>query len=133
LDLSSIIRVILLGCVTGLLVGILGIGGGVIVVPALVYLLGMGQHMAQGTSLFILLPPLGLGALLVYWNDRKVDLAAGIICAAGLLAGGYFGGIIAVGIPARMLRILFGLFLMCLAGTLWAQSTGSSEKKADHA
>jgi uncharacterized protein len=133
MDPSAIIRVILLGCVTGLLVGFLGIGGGVIVVPALIYLLGMSQHMAQGTSLFILLPPLGLGALLVYWKDRKVDLAAGIVCAAGLLAGGYFGGTIAVGIPARTLRILFGLFLMFLAGVLWAQSAGSSEQKEDHA
>jgi uncharacterized membrane protein YfcA len=132
-DIASLIRVILLGCATGLLVGLMGIGGGFIVVPALVYILGMSQHMAQGTSLFVLLPPLGLGALSVYWKDRKVDLEAGIVCAAGLLVGGFFGGTIAVGIPPGILKLLFGLFLMFSAGVLWAQSGGPSGRKEDHA
>jgi hypothetical protein len=113
--------VILLGLAAGILVGLMGIGGGTIVVPALVYLLGMGQHLAQGTSLFMQLLPIGPGALWVYWKAGEVDLRAGIVCAFGILVGGYAGGSIAVGIPARRLQALFGLFLMVSAALLWRQ------------
>lgn len=117
-----VIVVVLLGLGAGILVGLMGIGGGTVVVPALVYLLGMDQHVAQGTSLFILLPPIGLGALAVYWKKGEVDLPAGIACVAGFLIGGYFGGLIAVGIPSRSLQIFFGFFLMFSAAMLWRQS-----------
>ncbi len=79
--------VLLLGLAVGVLVGLLGIGGGVVLVPALVYLLHMDQHLAQGTSLFILLPPVGLGALREYWKQGQVDLRAGILCALGNARG----------------------------------------------
>lgn len=114
--------VLLLGLGVGVLVGLLGIGGGVVLVPALVYLLHMDQHLAQGTSLFILLPPLGLGALREYWKQGQVDLRAGILCALGILVGGYFGGWIAVPLPARQLKGLFGCFLMVAAVLLWRKS-----------
>jgi uncharacterized membrane protein YfcA len=107
--------VILLGLGVGVLVGLLGIGGGVVLVPALVYLLRMDQHIAQGTSLLILLPPVGLGALREYWKRGQVDLRAGILCALGILVGGYIGGLIAVPIASRQLKGLFGCFLMLAA------------------
>jgi uncharacterized protein len=115
--------ILLLGLAVGVLVGLMGVAGGIVLVPAFVYLLGMDQHLAQGTSLFILLPPLGLGALLFYWRQKSVDLRAGIICATGFLVGGYFGGHVAIGIHSRTLRGLFGLFLMFSAAMLW-QKTG---------
>lgn len=118
--------VLLLGLAVGILVGLLGIGGGVVLVPAMVYLLGMDQHLAQGTSLFMLLPPVGLGALREYWRVGQVDLRAGIFCAAGMLAGGYAGGLIAVPLTSRELKGLFGSFLMLCAVLLWRKS--SSEK-----
>jgi uncharacterized membrane protein YfcA len=111
--------VLLLGLGVGVLVGLLGIGGGVVLVPALVYLLRMDQHMAQGTSLFILLPPLGLGALREYWKQGQVDLPAGILCALGMLIGGYLGGLISVPLPSRQLKGLFGCFLVMAALLLW--------------
>lgn len=111
--------VLLLGLGVGVLVGLLGIGGGVVLVPALVYLLRMDQHMAQGTSLFILLPPLGLGALREYWKQGQVDLPAGILCALGMLIGGYLGGLIAVPLASRQLKGLFGCFLVLAALLLW--------------
>jgi uncharacterized membrane protein YfcA len=111
--------VLLLGLGVGVLVGLLGIGGGVVLVPALVYLLRMDQHMAQGTSLFILLPPLGLGALREYWKQGQVDLPAGILCALGMLVGGYLGGLISVPLPSRQLKGLFGCFLVMAALLLW--------------
>jgi len=125
--------VILLGLGVGVLVGLLGIGGGVVLVPALVYLLRMDQHMAQGTSLLILLPPVGLGALREYWKQGQVDLRAGILCALGILAGGYVGGLIAVPIVSRQLKGLFGCFLMLAAFLLLRKPElqGSRECGAD--
>ena len=125
--------VILIGLGVGVLVGLLGIGGGVVLVPALVYLLRMDQHMAQGTSLLILLPPVGLGALREYWKQGQVDLRAGILCALGILLGGYVGGLIAVPIASRQLKGLFGSFLMLAAFLLLKkpQAQGLSEGGAD--
>lgn len=122
--------VLLLGLGVGVLVGLLGIGGGVVLVPALVYLLRMDQHVAQGTSLFILLPPLGLGALREYWKQGQVDLRAGILCAFGILAGGYLGGWIAVPLASRQLRGLFGCFLMLAAVLLWRKPQPQNQRTA---
>jgi uncharacterized protein len=121
--------VILLGFAAGILVGLMGIGGGIVVVPALVYLIGMDQHVAQGTSLFILLPPLGIGALYVYWRKGKVDLPAGILCAIGFLLGGWLGGHIAVGLSSRALQTFFGVFLMTSATLLWRQARQAKRKE----
>lgn len=112
-------EVIAMGLVVGVLVGLMGIGGGVVLVPAMVYLLGMDQHMAQGTSLFLQLPPLGLGALLVYWRKGRVELAAGVMCALGFLLGGFSGSKIAIGMNSRNLTGAFGIFLMTAAILLW--------------
>ena len=106
------IAILLLGLVGGVLVGLLGIGGGVVLVPAMVYLLHVDQHTAQGTSLFVLLPPIGLGALREYWKQGQVDVKAGILCALGMLVGAYTGSLIALPIPSPNLKGLFGCFLM---------------------
>jgi len=116
------IFVVFLGLGIGVLVGLMGIGGGVVLVPALVYLVGLDQHSAQGTSLFLQLPPIGIGALYLYWKEGNVDLRAGLVCAVGVLLGGYFGSVVAVGIPSRDLGALFGLFLMVASGLLWEQT-----------
>src|SRR5208282_2273841 len=118
--------VLLLGLAVGVLVGLLGIGGGVVLVPAMVYLLHYDQHLAQGTSLFILLPPIGLGGLLQYWKNGQVDLRAGIYCAVGFLLGGYGGGRIAVPMPSRYLQAAFGFFLMLSAVLLWRKTRGTA-------
>jgi len=79
----------------------------------------MDQHAAQGTSLFVLLPPIGLGAFLEYRRRGNVDLRAGILCATGMLMGGYLGGLIAVPMPSTRLTRCFGVLLMVSAGLLW--------------
>ncbi len=117
--------ILLLGLVVGVLVGLLGIGGGVVLVPAMVYLLHVDQHLAQGTSLFILLPPTGLGALREYWKQGQVDLKAGILCALGMLLGAYAGSLVALPLPSRHLKGLFGCFgcfLMLAALLLWRRA-----------
>ncbi len=126
--------ILLLGLGAGVLVGLMGIGGGVVLVPAMVYLLSMDQHLAQGTSLFILLPPIGLGALREYWKQDQVDLRAGILCALGILLGAYGGSLVALPMPSRNLRGLFGCFLALSAILLWRKaqienSTIASEKE----
>jgi uncharacterized protein len=131
-----IIIILLLGLAVGVLVGLLGIGGGVVLVPALVYLLHMDQHLAQGTSLFILLPPIGLGALREYWKQGQVDLRAGIWCALGMLVGAYAGSFIALPMPSRNLKGLFGCFLMLAALLLWRKTlleTGCAIRREERA
>ncbi|MGB2627873.1 MAG: sulfite exporter TauE/SafE family protein [Candidatus Acidiferrum sp.] len=120
--MTFILTIAILGLVVGILVGLLGIGGGVVLVPAMVYLLHFDQHMAQGTSLFILLPPVGLGALRGYWKNKEVDLRAGIICAIAFTLGGYGGGRIAVPMPSGQLQAVFGFFLLLSAFLLWRKT-----------
>lgn len=124
----TIAIILALGLFVGVLMGLLGIGGGVVLVPAMVYLLHYDQHLAQGTSLFILLPPIGLGALRQYWKSGQVDLRAGIYCAVGFLLGGYVGGKIAVPMNSQRLQGIFGIFLILSAVLLWrkTQVTGAS-------
>ncbi len=124
--------ILLLGLSVGVLVGLLGIGGGVVLVPALVYLLHLDQHLAQGTSLFILLPPIGLGALHEYWKQGQVDLNAGILCALGMLFGAYAGSLIALPLPSTNLKGMFGCFLILAGILLWrkAQLEGRAVSKA---
>jgi uncharacterized membrane protein YfcA len=128
----TILTILALGLAVGVLVGLLGIGGGVVLVPAMVYLLGFDQHVAQGTSLFTLLPPIGLGALREYWKNGQVDLRAGIYCAVGFLLGGYVGGRIAVPMPSEELRGIFSGFLILSAILLW-RKTQASPKEAPSA
>jgi hypothetical protein len=132
------LTILLLGLAVGVLVGLLGIGGGVVLVPAMVYLLHMDQHLAQGTSLFILLPPIGLGALREYWKQRNVDLRAGILCAVGILGGALGGSLIALPLSSRHLQGMFGCFLMLAAILLWRKAhlesnADAAKKGAQHA
>jgi len=120
-----IAEVLLLGFIGGFLIGLMGIGGGIVLVPLLVYLLHLTQHAAQGTSLLVLLPPIGAGALYLYWREKSVDLPAGLLCALGMLGGGYAGAFLAVGTNPRYLKEIFGVFLMFFAGLLW-RKTGSA-------
>jgi uncharacterized membrane protein YfcA len=121
-EMILILTILCLGLAVGIAVGLLGIGGGTVLVPALVYLLHFDQHTAQGTSLLILLPPIGLGALRGYWKNGQVDLRAGVYCAIGFLFGGYVGGQIAVPMPSAYLKGIFGFFLMLSAVLLWAKT-----------
>ena len=121
------ILVLVLGLGAGILLGLLGIGGGVVPVPAMVHVLHMDQHLAQGTSLFILLPPIGLGALRQYWKAGQVDLRAGIFCASGMILGAWLGGLIAVPMSTALLKALFGGYLMFSALLLWMKAKPANQ------
>lgn len=105
----------LIGVAAGILAGMVGVGGGIIIVPALVYMFGMDQHTAQGTSLAVLLPPTGLFAFLRYYQSGHVDLKMAALIVLGLLIGGWFGGGWAQQLSGPALRKGFAVF-MVLAG-----------------
>lgn len=105
---------ILLGLLVGVLSGIVGIGGGILIVPVLVYFFHMSQHKAQGTSLAALLAPVGALALWQYYKAGNVNLQAGLLIAAGFLVGGYFGGLWAQHLSELVLRRVFGTLLVMI-------------------
>jgi len=108
-----------LGLAAGGLSGLLGIGGAVLIIPALVFLFGFSQLTAQGTTLFLMIPPIGLLAALQYWKAGHVDLGAGIVIALFFFFGGFFGGRLAEVLDPTILRKAFALFLLVIAVKLF--------------
>ncbi|MCU0650753.1 MAG: sulfite exporter TauE/SafE family protein [Candidatus Omnitrophica bacterium] len=104
-----------LGLVAGILGGMFGIGGGSILIPAMVFLFGLTQHQAQGTTLAIMVPPIGILAAMRYYQSGNVKLGmAGFICA-GFLIGGLIGAHVIQNVPDIMLKRLFGIFLLIIS------------------
>lgn len=114
MNLPSTVFLLLIGIAAGIASGLFGIGGGVLIVPGLVFLLGFSQHLATGTSLAILLPPVGIAAVLEYYHHGNVDLKAAFIVAAALLVGAGFGAFMANHLKDEYLRLAFGIFVVCL-------------------
>lgn len=110
--MNNIIILLLMGLAAGLLSGFLGIGGGIIVIPALVFFLGYSQQMAQGTSLAFLLPPIGLLAVYNYYKVGQVDLKAAAIMCITFIVGSYFSSKVATQIPEQFLKKAFAIFLL---------------------
>jgi uncharacterized membrane protein YfcA len=114
----EIVILIIIGVIAGLYSGLLGIGGGLIMVPALVFFAKMSQHTAQGTSLLVMLPPITLLSAYAYYRNGHIDPShfkiALILCVAFVI-GGYFGGRIAVVLPEFWLRRIFGVFLLIIS------------------
>ncbi len=106
-----ILLFLILGVCVGVLSGLIGIGGGIVIVPALVYFFKMTQHKAQGTSLGALLLPIGIFAFWKYYQAHNADLVAAIAIAIGFAIGGYFGGVWAQSISDIALRRAFGVVL----------------------
>lgn len=102
---------VVIGLVGGVASGLFGVGGGVVIVPALIYWAGFSQHMATGTSLAVLLPPIGLAATIEYYRHGNVDLRAAMILAATMFVGAWLGASLANQMKGPHLRLLFGLFL----------------------
>lgn len=103
---------VILGIVAGILGGMFGIGGGTILIPVLVYLFGLTQHQAQGTTLAIMVPPIGLLAALRYYYSGNVKLGmAGLICL-GFFIGGWIGANFVQNLSDPLLKRLFGIYLL---------------------
>lgn len=113
--MTNIIIFILIGIVAGILSGMFGIGGGIIVVPALVFLCGFTQLKAQGTSLAILLPPVGIFAFINYYKNENVDIKAGIIIVVFLILGSIVGSKISNNISTDLLKKGFGILMILIS------------------
>lgn len=107
------------GIVAGILAGMVGIGGGVVIVPSLVYFFGFDQKMAQGTSLAVLLPPSGAFAFWQYYRTGNVDLRMAVLIVVGLALGGWLGGGWAQQVSNAALRKGFAVFLVLTALNMW--------------
>jgi len=97
-----------LGLTAGVLSGLVGIGGGILIVPALVVLFGLSQHQAQGTTLALLVPPIGFLGAWTYYKQGYVDLRLAALIAAGFFLGSLFGAQFSVGLSDKMLARVFG-------------------------
>ena len=109
---SQLIIILLIGLMAGLVSGALGVGGGIIIVPSLIFFLGFSQHMAQGTSLAILLLPTGLFAVLQYYKNGYVDTKVALVLMVLFVVGAWLGSLLSVNIPDKMLRKIFGIFML---------------------
>lgn len=106
---------LLTGIVAGVMSGLVGIGGGVIIVPIFVFFFGFSQHLAQGTTLAVLIPPVGLLAAFAYYRAGQVNLPAAMIVAAGFVVGGYLGARYAVSVSNLVLQRIFGAAMLVIA------------------
>jgi uncharacterized membrane protein YfcA len=110
---------LLVGVTVGVISGIVGIGGGVLFIPALIWLFGMDQHKAQGTSLGALLAPVGIFAFYEYYRKGNADLRIALLLAAGFLVGGYFGAVAAQHVPELWLRRIFAGMLLVIGARMF--------------
>ena len=108
------LMLVIIGISGGITSGLFGIGGGVVIVPALIYWAGFSQHKATGTSIAVLLPPIGLAATLEYYRNGNVDIRAAIILAGTMFVGAWVGAILANQMKGPHLRLIFGVFVTSL-------------------
>jgi uncharacterized membrane protein YfcA len=115
MDIQTIILLIIIGVCAGLLGGLVGVGGGIIIVPALVYFLGYSQKMAQGTSLGILLLPVGILGVMQFYKQGYVDIKSVIIISIGFIAGSFYGSKIALSMSQESVKKTFAILLLIVA------------------
>jgi hypothetical protein len=115
MDVQTIAILLALGLATGLLSGLVGVGGGIILVPALVYFVGYSQLDAQGTSLALLMLPVGFLGVIQYYKNGHIDMNTVLILAAGFILGSLFGSKIALQLPQETVRKVFALLMIVIA------------------
>ncbi|MCE9540648.1 MAG: sulfite exporter TauE/SafE family protein [Bacteroidetes bacterium] len=113
--MTTIVILLCIGLFAGVLSGMVGIGGGIIIVPALVYFMNMSQPEAQGTSLAVLLLPVGILAVYFYYQAGYVDVRSSLIIATTFVIGGFIGSKIAIVVDQNMLKKIFGIFLFLIS------------------
>lgn len=113
--METIIILVAIGLAAGALSGFVGLGGGIVLVPALVYFLGMTQHSAQGTALAVMLPPIGILAVMNYYKSGYVDMKSAMIIAGAFILSSYFSSKAALNIPADQIKKVFGGILLVIS------------------
>ncbi len=115
MDLQTILILLVLGIAAGMLSGLVGVGGGIIIVPGLIFFLTFSQKMAQGTSLGILLLPIGILGVIQYYKQGYIDMKVVALISLGFLAGSYFGSKWALALSQESLKKIFAVFLILMA------------------
>ena len=115
MSIYTIVILVLIGLVAGAMSGFIGIGGGVVMVPALVYIMGLTQHEAQGTSLILMLPPIGILAVMNYYRAGQVNIGYGIVIAIAFVIGGYFGSKLALKLSPSVVKLIFGVLMLYIS------------------
>ncbi len=115
MSMHLIVVLVIIGLAAGVFGGLVGIGGGIVIVPALIYFLSFSQKEAQGTSLGILLLPIGVLGVWQYYKAGYVDMRIVWLVAAGFLAGSYFGSKIALALPQETVKKIFAILMIVVA------------------
>lgn len=118
MDMNTLILLLCIGLIAGIASGFVGIGGGMIIVPALVFGLGLSQHMAQGTSLAMMIPPIGILAVMSYYRAGQIQLEYAAVLAVTFVLGAWLGSKWALKINPAVVRLVFGAFMLFAAGRL---------------
>lgn len=118
MSVSMFFILLVIGVITGVMAGMLGIGGAIIMIPALVFIMGLSQTTAQGTSLAVMLPPIGIFAAYNYWKAGEVNLKFALILAVTFIIGSYFGSKWALNLPQALLKKIFGILLLLVAAKM---------------
>ena len=112
---TQLIILIVVGILSGMLAGVFGVGGAIIVIPALVFILGMSQHEAQGTSLAFMLPPVGILATWNYWKEGNVNWKFALVLSLTFVVGAWLGSHFSINMSDKLLRKLFGGLMLLIA------------------
>lgn len=115
MTIQTIALIIIVGLAAGMLSGLIGVGGGIIIVPALIYILGFSQKGAQGTSLGLLMLPVGILGVINYYRNGYIDYKIVLLLAFGFLVGSFFGSKLALSMPQAMLKKIFAFILIGVA------------------
>jgi uncharacterized membrane protein YfcA len=115
MSIALILGLILIGLLAGILSSMVGIGGGIVIVPCLVLFFGFSQHLAQGTTLAMLAIPVSIAGAYSYYQKGMVDIKVAMILAIGFVVGGYFGGKVAVNVPPLLIKKIFAFILILIA------------------
>jgi uncharacterized membrane protein YfcA len=118
MTMQTILLLVLVGLAAGVLSGMVGVGGGIIIVPALVYILGFSQLEAQGTSLGLLLLPVGIFAVLNYYKQGYIDVKVVAIMCVAFVIGGWVGSKISLSLPQETVKKIFAVLMLLIAGKM---------------
>lgn len=115
MNATQILILIILGLIAGALSGFVGVGGGIIIVPALIYFMGMNQMQSQGISLAVLMMPVGILGVMNYYQAGHIKFNYALLIAVGFVAGSYFGSKYALKLPEHKIKFIFGLLILVVA------------------
>lgn len=120
-NMQEILILLAIGLIAGILSGFVGVGGGIIIVPALIYFLQFTQLLAQGTSLAVLFLPVGILGIMNYYKAGNIDVRSALVIAAAFVFGSYFGSKYALKLPDFKIKFFFSLLLLYVAiKMLWS-------------